>query len=77
MIPEPLFSRFDMTYEFQTLSYDDKAKFVLDFADKLLADYAEHIGNVDKDSIKRLLIEANYQNYDNLRSIKLSYSIEA
>ncbi len=72
MIPEPLFSRFDMTYEFQTLSYDDKAKFVLDFADKLLADYAEHIGNVDKDSIKRLLIEANYQNYDNLRSIKRS-----
>lgn len=72
MIPEPLFSRFDMTYEFQPLSYDDKVKFVSDFADKLLLDYAEHIGDVDKDSIKKLIIEENYQNYDNLRSIKRS-----
>lgn len=70
MIPEPLFSRFDMTYEFQPLSYDDKVKFVSDFADKLLVDYAEHIGEVDKDSIKKHIIEENYQNYDNLRSIK-------
>lgn len=70
MIPEPLFSRFDMTFEFQPLSYDDKVKFVSDFSDKLLADYAEHIGKVDKDSIKKRIMEENYQNYDNLRSIK-------
>lgn len=70
MIPEPLFSRFDMTYEFQPLSYDDKVKFVSDFADKLLVDFAEHIGEVDKDFIKKHIIEENYQNYDNLRSIK-------
>ena len=72
MIPEPLFSRFDMTYEFQPLSYDDKMKFVSDFADKLLLDYAEYTGEVDTDSIKKLIIEENYQNYDNLRSIKRS-----
>lgn len=70
MIPEALFSRFDMTYEFQPLSYDDKVKFVSDFADKLLMDYAEHIGELDNDSIKRHIVEANYQNLDNLRSIK-------
>ena len=35
MIPEPLFSRFDMTYEFQPLSYADKVQFVSDFTDKL------------------------------------------
>lgn len=70
MIPEPLFSRFDMTFEFQPLSYDDKVKFVSDFSDKLLTDYAEHIGEVDKDSIKKRIMEENYQNYDNLRSIK-------
>lgn len=69
MIPT-LFSRFDMTFEFQPLSYDDKVKFVSDFSDKLLADYAEHIGKVDKDSIKKRIMEENYQNYDNLRSIK-------
>lgn len=70
MIPEPLFSRFDMTYEFQPLSYNDKVKFVSDFSDKLLADYAEHIGEVDKDSIKKCIMEENYQNNDNLRSVK-------
>lgn len=70
MIPEPLFSRFDMTYEFQPLSYDDKVKFVSDFADKLLMDYAKYIGEVDNDSIKKHIVEANYQNFDNLRSIK-------
>ncbi len=64
IIPEPLFSRFDMTYEFRPLSYDDKVKFVSDFADKLLADYAEHIGEVDKVSIKKHIIEENYQGYD-------------
>lgn len=47
-------------------------KFVSDFADKLLLDYAEYTGEVDTDSIKKLIIEENYQNYDNLRSIKRS-----
>ncbi len=70
MIPEPLFSRFDMTYEFQPLLYDDKVKFVSDFSDKLLLDYAEHIGEVDKDFVKKHIIEKNYQNYNNLRNIK-------
>lgn len=70
MIPEPLFSRFDMTYEFQPLSYADKVQFVSEFADKLLEDYTEHIGVLDKTVIKEQIMEENYQNYDNLRSIK-------
>lgn len=70
MIPEPLFSRFDMTYEFQPLSYADKVQFVSDFTDKLIEDYTEHIGVLDKTTIKNQIVEENYQNYDNLRSIK-------
>lgn len=69
-IPEPLFSRFDMTCEFQSLSYDDKTKFVSDFVDKLLTDYTEHIGKVDKESIKNSIMGENFQNMDNLRNIK-------
>lgn len=70
MIPEPLFSRFDMTYEFQPLSHTDKEQFVSDFTDKLLEDYTEHIGVLDKTEIKNQIVGENYQNCDNLRSIK-------
>lgn len=70
MIPEPLFSRFDMTYEFQPLSYTDKLKFITDFTDKLLKDYKEHIGGLDEFNIKKQIIEKNYQISDNLRNIK-------
>lgn len=70
MIPEPLFSRFDMTYEFQPLSYTDKLKFITDFTDKLLKDYKEHIGGLDEFNIKKQIIEKNYQTSDNLRNIK-------
>lgn len=70
MIPEPLFSRFDMTYEFQPLSYEDKVQFVSGFADKLLEDYTEHIGALDKSIIKAQIVKENYQNNDNLRNIK-------
>ena len=70
MIPEPLFSRFDMTYEFQPLSYEDKVQFVSDFTDRLLEDYAEHIDAVDELTVKQQIMAGNYQKYDNLRSIK-------
>ena len=40
------------------------------YADKLIEDYTEHIGVLDKTTIKNQIIEENYQNYDNLRSIK-------
>lgn len=70
MIPEPLFSRFDMTFEFEPLSYSDKLMFVSEYADKLLEDYTEFIGILDSTNIKKKIIEADYQNSDNLRSIK-------
>ena len=70
IIPEPLFSRFDMTYEFQALSLSDKIRFVSEFTDKLLEDYTENIGTLDQDIIKKQILEKNYHNYDNLRIIK-------
>lgn len=69
-IPEPLFSRFDMTYEFQPLSYTDKVQFISDFTDELLEEYTKHIGVLDKTDIRNQIVEENYQNCDNLRSIK-------
>lgn len=70
MIPEPLFSRFDMTYEFEPLSYDDKKHFVSEFVDELIEDYVSHVGSLDGENIKKKIEEKNYQSYDNLRSIK-------
>ncbi len=70
IIPEPLFSRFDMTYEFQPLCLEEKMKFVSDLADKLLDEYTEYIGELDKSEIKKQIMDENYQNYDNLRNIK-------
>lgn len=70
IIPEPLFSRFDMTYEFQALRLSDKIRFVSEFTDKLLEDYTENIGTLDQDIIKKQILEKNYHNYDNLRIIK-------
>lgn len=69
-IPEPLFSRFDMTYEFQPLSDTDKAQFVSDFTDELLEDYIEHIGMLEKTEIKNRIIAENHLKHNNLRSIK-------
>lgn len=70
MIPEPLFSRFDMTYKFQPLSYIDKLQFITDFTDKLIEDYKTEIGALDEVNIKKHIIEKKYQNSDNLRNIK-------
>ena len=59
-----------MTFEFEPLSYSDKLMFVSEYADKLLEDYTEFIGILDSTNIKKKIIEADYQNSDNLRSIK-------
>lgn len=79
MIPEPLFSRFDMTYEFEPLTYDEKRFFASQFTDELIADYIEHIGSLDEKSIRQKMEDKNYQNYDNLRIIKrniMNYFVE-
>ncbi len=70
MIPEPLFSRFDMTYEFEPLSYDDKMQFVLNFTDELIGSYISHVGKLDQEGIKERIIQKNFQNQNNLRTIK-------
>ncbi|MFQ7195396.1 hypothetical protein, partial [Thomasclavelia spiroformis] len=49
---------------------EEKMKFVSDLADKLLDEYTEYIGELDKSEIKKQIMEENYQNYDNLRNIK-------
>lgn len=79
MIPEPLFSRFDMTYEFEPLTYDEKRFFASQFTDELIADYIEHIGSLDEKNIRQKMEDKNYQNYDNLRIIKrniMNYFVE-
>lgn len=70
MIPEPLFSRFDMTYEFEPLSYDDKMQFIINFTDELISSYILHVGELEKEDIKEKIIQHNFQNQNNLRTIK-------
>lgn len=70
MIPEPLFSRFDMTYEFQQLTTEDKKRFVLEFIDVLIAEYEENIGQLNSKNIKDELMKNSYHTYTNVRLIK-------
>ncbi len=70
MIPEPLFSRFDMTYEFEPLSYEDKMKFIISFTGELIEAYISYVGELDQEGIKERIIHKNFQNQNNLRTIK-------
>lgn len=70
MIPEPLFSRFDMTYEFQQLTTKDKKRFVSEFIDVLIAEYEENIGQLNSKNIKDELMKNSYHTYTNVRLIK-------
>ena len=70
MIPEPLFSRFDMTYEFLQLTTEDKKRFVLEFIDVLIAEYEENIGQLNSKNIKDELMKNSYHTYTNVRLIK-------
>lgn len=70
MIPEPLFSRFDMTYEFLQLTTEDKKRFVSEFIDVLIAEYEENIGQLNNKNIKDELMKKSYHTYTNVRLIK-------
>lgn len=70
MIPEPLFSRFDMTYEFQQLTTEDKKRFVSEFIDVLIAEYEKNIGQLNSKNIKDELMKNSYHRYTNVRLIK-------
>lgn len=70
-IPEPLFSRFDMTYEFIPLSVQDKITFVNDFTNKLLSDYCQYISQeINNDDIKNKMFSIDFCGMNNLRNIK-------
>lgn len=70
MIPEPLFSRFDMTYEFHQLTSEDKKRFVSEFIDVLIAEYEKNIGQLNSENIKDKLMKKSYYTYANVRLIK-------
>lgn len=70
MIPEPLFSRFDMTYEFEPLSYEDKMEFIISFTDELIEAYILHVGELDYEGIKERILHKDFQVQNNLRTIK-------
>ena len=69
-IPEPLFSRFDMTYEFEPLSRGELEKFVSEYIDMLISDYNKIIEIIDGTSIKNKLMQMDYVKFDNLRNIR-------
>lgn len=70
MIPEPLFSRFDMTFEFEPLSTTDKFHFISDTTDELINEYISEIGSLDISGIKEKILKKEYEHFDNLRNIK-------
>lgn len=70
MIPEPLFSRFDMTYEFQQLTSEDKKLFISEYIDILIDEYEKNIGELDSKDIKDKLMKNSYHTYTNVRLIK-------
>ncbi len=70
LIPEPLFSRFDMTYEFQPLSTEEKTKFTVNLIDGLIIDYHTEIGELDGETIKNRIVSMRFEQSDNLRNIK-------
>lgn len=69
-IPEPLFSRFDMTIEFEPLSERDILDFVTDFIEELMDSYEKNIGGLQREKVKSALLEKNFIAKDNLRNIK-------
>lgn len=69
-IPEPLFSRFDMTIEFDSLSTQERIDFVTDFIEELMDDYEKNIGELQREKVKSELLEKGYIVKDNLRNVK-------
>lgn len=69
-IPEPLFSRFDMTIEFEPLSKQKIMDFVTDYIDELMDSYENNIGELQREKIKSALLEKGYIVKDNLRNVK-------
>lgn len=69
-IPEPLFSRFDMTYEFEPLSKEEINKYISDYINELLTDYKKIDESIKIETIKKRLSENKYYQYNNIRIIK-------
>ena len=45
-------------------------QFVLNFTDELIGSYISHVGKLDQEGIKERIIQKNFQNQNNLRTIK-------
>lgn len=68
-VPDPLKSRFDMVYEFLDLPVEEKRKFAMEIAEKLIGKIYENVNiKIDLNSIQNKLDELITHN--NLRSIK-------
>lgn len=69
-IPEPLMSRFDMTYEFLDLKHQEKLEFVKFIVSGLIKDYKEINSDKNMDNIYTELIKTSVKDLNDLREIK-------
>lgn len=70
-IPEPLFSRFDMSYECYPLSPEDIEKFKVAFITDLLNDYIQIMPNsVNIEDTRQKLSNIDFSSRNNLRNIR-------
>lgn len=70
-IPEPLFSRFDMAVEFDSLSSQEISNFVNDYIEELMDAYEENIGEIQREKIKKdILFKKRFTEKTNLRNVK-------
>lgn len=69
-IPEPLFSRFDMTYEFQPLTQEEITQYIAEYVDELIRDYSKVVRDFDIEKVRSQILNRDYSACDNLRIIK-------
>lgn len=74
-IPEPLMSRFDMTYEFSNLKFEEKVDFVKYIVDGLVEDYSKFHNKKDVDKLCEELMLTPVNELNDLREIKRRITI--
>ena len=71
VIPESLFSRLSMRYEFIPLDYEDKHNFVIYRTEHLINEYNEEFNNKFDNAQKDMLLNINISDLNNLRDIDI------
>ncbi|MBZ9689337.1 AAA family ATPase [Clostridium estertheticum] len=71
VIPEPLFSRLSMRYEFIPLNCEDKQNFVIYRTEHLINEYNEEFNNEFDNTVKNMLLNINISDLNNLRDIDI------